>query len=105
VTDAPYMLLAPPVRPDKRAVIPAVTHADGTARVQTVRREQNPLYYDLIERVGRHCGVPVILNTSFNVRGEPIVCTPEDAYRCFTKTGIDVLVMGRTVTFKPEVAP
>jgi len=86
-------------------VIPAVTHADGTGRVQTVRREQNPLYYDVIERVGQRSGVPVVINTSFNVRGEPIVCTPEDAYNCFAKTGIDILVMGRAVLYKPEIKP
>jgi carbamoyltransferase len=103
VEDAPYMLLAPPVFKDKHEVIPAVTHADGTGRVQTVRREQNPLYYDLIDKVGQLSGVPVIVNTSFNVRGEPIVCTPKDGLDTFLKTGIDVLVMGNTITFKPEV--
>jgi carbamoyltransferase len=103
VDDAPYMLLAAPVRPEKRAVIPAVTHADGTGRLQTVRREQNPLYYDLLRRVEQVSGVPVVINTSFNVRGEPIVCTPQDAYACFAKSGIDLLVMGNTVTAKDGV--
>jgi len=93
--ESPYMLLIGDVRPDKREVIPAVTHSDGTARPQSVRRETNPLYYDVLREFERITGVPVVINTSFNVRGEPIVCTPEHAYRCFTGTGIDDLVIGR----------
>jgi carbamoyltransferase len=93
--DSPYMLLVPQVRAAWRPKLAAITHEDGTGRVQTVEREISPLYYDLIKRWGEVSGVPVILNTSFNVRGEPIVTTPENAYNTFVKTGIDVLVMGR----------
>ena len=101
--DAPFMLLVPQVRPEKRAVIPAVTHADGSARVQTVTEEVNPLYYGVIREFGRLTGVPVGLNTSFNVRGEPIVCTPQDAWHTYRTTGIDALVIGRCiVTEKPQ---
>ena len=74
--------------------LPAVTHVDYSARVQTVDRDSNPLFHDLIAEFGRRTGVPVLVNTSFNVRGEPIVCTPADAYRCFMSTAIDGLVMG-----------
>jgi carbamoyltransferase len=80
--------------------IPAVTHVDYSARVQTVERETNPDYYDLIREFERQTGCGVIVNTSFNVRGEPIVCTPEDAYRCFMRTHIDVLVLGPYVLDK-----
>ena len=99
--ESPFMLLVPPVRADKRAVIPAVTHADGTGRVQTVTRESNELYYDVIRQFASLTGVPVLLNTSFNVRGEPIVCTPRDAVNCFLKTGLDYLVLGNTLASKP----
>jgi carbamoyltransferase len=100
--DAPYMLLVPNVRPEMRSVIPAVTHQDGTARVQTVTEDTNPLFYRLIKKFGERTGVPVLINTSFNVRGEPIVCTPQDAYNTFVHTGIDALVIGRfLVTAKP----
>jgi carbamoyltransferase len=101
---SPYMLLVAPVRPDKR-VIPAVTHVDGSARIQTVDRETNPLFYDLIAEVDRLTGVPVIINTSFNVRGEPIVCTPADAYRCFVLTGMDELVLGNYLLDKRQPLP
>ncbi len=90
---SPFMLLVADVRPEKR-VIPSVTHVDGSARLQTVAPDTNPLYHDLIEEFGRQTGVPVIINTSFNVRGEPIVCTPADAYRCFMRTHMDHLVVG-----------
>ena len=100
--DAPYMLLVPPVRKDKHEVIPAVTHQDGTGRVQTVTEEQSGRYYRLIKTFADMTGVPVVINTSFNVRGEPIVCTPQDAYNTFVNTGIDVVVMGNcVVTEKP----
>ena len=100
--DAPYMLLVPKVREDKRAVIPAVTHEDGTGRVQTVTEAQHGRYYRLIKAFGEITGVPVVINTSFNVRGEPIVCTPKDAYHTFLNTGIDALVIGNcVVTDKP----
>jgi carbamoyltransferase len=92
--ESPFMLLVARVRPDKQHLVPAITHADGTARVQTVSRRQNPLYYDLIEAFGKVTGVPVLVNTSFNVRGEPIVCTPAEAFNSFSHTDMDYLVMG-----------
>lgn len=92
-TPSPYMLLVADVHENKRT-IPAVTHVDGSARIQTVRRSENPLYYDLIKAFGDRTGCPVIINTSFNVRGEPIVCTPEEAFLCFMRTNMDHLVMG-----------
>jgi carbamoyltransferase len=90
---APYMIKTYPVYPEKAGEIPSVTHVDGTARVQTVSRDVNPFYYDVIDSFYRRTGVPVVLNTSFNIRGEPIVNTPVDAVRCFYGTGIDALVM------------
>ncbi len=99
---APFMLFVANVRPDKR-VIPAVTHVDGSARLQTVSREQNPLFYDLISEFDRQTGCPIIINTSFNVRGEPIVCTPEDAWRCFMRTEMDCLVMGSFIIDKRDL--
>ncbi|MEO7996642.1 MAG: carbamoyltransferase [Gemmatimonadaceae bacterium] len=118
--DSPYMLLVAPVREDRRiptpedkknlwgidqlnvvrSDIPAVTHIDYSARIQTVTRDTNPDYYDLIENFRQLTGCAVIINTSFNVRGEPIVCTPEDAYRCFMRTHIDTLVLGSFVLEK-----
>src|SRR5438309_266777 len=112
--DSPYMLLVAPVKQERqipmsdeqrrlwgieqlnvvRSDIPAVTHIDYSARVQTVARDTNPNYYDLISEFDRLTGCPVVVNTSFNVRGEPIVCTPADAYRCFMRTHIDYLVLG-----------
>ncbi len=112
--DSPYMLLVAPVRPElripmtadqeklfgidklnvPRSTIPAVTHVDYSTRIQTVRREENPLYYDLLRAFERLTGCAVLVNTSFNVRGEPIVCTPEHAYTCFMRTEMDYLVMG-----------
>ncbi len=91
--DSPYMLLVAQVREGKR-VIPSVTHVDNSARLQTVTREQAPLYYDLIAEFEKITGVPIVINTSFNVRGEPIVCTPHDAYMCFMRTNMDHLVLG-----------
>ena len=111
--ESPYMLLVADVRKDKRlpvppeaealwgieklnvprSTVPAITHVDYSARVQTVRRDTNPLYYDIIDAFHRMTGCPVIVNTSFNVRGEPMVCTPEDAYRCFMRTDMDLLVL------------
>ncbi|MHC4469484.1 MAG: carbamoyltransferase family protein [Planctomycetota bacterium] len=99
--EAPFMLKVFPVREEKREVIPAVTHVDGSARVQTVRPEQNQRYYDIIRSFGEITGVPVILNTSFNIRGEPIVCTPADAVACYLGTGLDALILGDLVTAKP----
>jgi carbamoyltransferase len=91
--DSPYMLLVAPVREGKRT-IPAVTHVDNSARLQTVTRAESPLYYDLISEFEKITGVPIVINTSFNVRGEPIVCTPGDAYLCFMRTNMDQLVLG-----------
>jgi carbamoyltransferase len=93
-TDSPFMILTGQVRPEKRAVIPSVTHVDGSARPQTVEKEINPLYWRLIDDFGKRTGVPVILNTSFNLRGEAIVHTPTDAIRTFFSSGMDGLVIG-----------
>jgi carbamoyltransferase len=106
-TDAPFMILTFDVVPEKRNVIAAVTHADNTARVQTVTREANPRYHALISEFGKRTGVPVIMNTSFNLKGEPIVCTPKDAVRTFYSSGLDFLIMGSYVlakdpAWKPE---
>jgi carbamoyltransferase len=81
----------------ERSTLPAVTHVDYSARVQTVSRDGNPLLYDLLERFERATGCGVLVNTSFNVRGEPIVCTPDDAYRCFVNTEMDYLILGSFV--------
>jgi carbamoyltransferase len=120
--DSPYMLLVAPVKSHlrramtaeeealfgieklnvPRSTIPAITHVDYSARVQTVRREDNSLYYDLIAAFGRLTDCPMLVNTSFNVRGEPIVCTPEQAYTCFMRTGMDCLVLEDFVIQKSE---
>jgi carbamoyltransferase len=84
----------------KRSQIPAVTHVDGSARIQTVTRETNPLYWEIIDAFRKRTGCPVIVNTSFNVRGEPIVCTPADSYRCFMRTEMDYLVLETFVLSK-----
>jgi len=118
-SESPYMLLVAPVRADKlrapsgpaeglgrigaiRSVIPAVTHVDNTARVQTVDRERNPGLCALLEAFDRATGCPVLINTSFNIRGEPIVCTAADAYRCFMATNIDALVVDEFLLLKDE---
>jgi carbamoyltransferase len=93
-TDSPFMILTAQVRPEKRAIIPAVTHVDGSARPQTVEKETNPLYWRLIDEFGKRTGVPVIMNTSFNLRGEAIVHTPTDAVRTFFSSGMDALCIG-----------
>src|SRR5208283_5443723 len=110
-TESPYMLLVAPVKkelrrevpPDVkgldrlkeiRSTLPAVTHVDYSARIQTVAREDHPLLHDLLLRFERATGSGVLVNTSFNVRGEPIVCTPDDAYRCFMNTEMDYLILG-----------
>ena len=123
--ESPYMLLVAPVRQDRRvkigaeglrtmnedpdlrqrvnvvrSEIPAVTHVDYSARIQTVDEERNPRFTRLLEAFERLTGCPVLVNTSFNVRGEPIVCTPEDAYRCFLATDMDVLVLEDVVVTK-----
>jgi carbamoyltransferase len=92
--DSPFMILTAQVRPEKRDVIPSVTHVDGSARPQTVEKEINPLYYRLIDEFGKRTGVPVVMNTSFNLRGEAIVHTPTDAIRTFFSSGMDALVAG-----------
>lgn len=100
---SPFMTFAYPVRPEKRAVIPAPTHVDGTARLQTVSREANPLYWKLLRAVGDLTGVPVVLNTSFN-DNEPIVCRPEEALDCFRRTQMDVLILGNFILEKKSSA-
>ena len=92
--DSPFMILTAQVRREKRAVIPSVTHVDGSARPQTVEKEINPLYYRLIDEFGKRTSVPVIMNTSFNLRGEAIVNTPTDAIRTFFSSGMDALFLG-----------
>jgi len=123
--DSPYMLLVADVREDKRiaiseadrrlfgidklnvpkSTIPAVTHVDYSARIQTVHRQTNPRYYALIERFNELTGCPVVVNTSFNVRGEPVVCTPEDAFRCFMGTELDLLAVGNCLLDKTAQNP
>jgi carbamoyltransferase len=120
---SPYMLLVAPVRKQIRrqitkkeqqlsgldqlriirSNIPAVTHVDYSARVQTVDSDTNPLYYRTIEKFGQKYGCAVVINTSFNVRGEPIVCTPENAYLCFMRTNMDCLVMGSFLIEKEKL--
>jgi carbamoyltransferase len=117
--DSPYMLLVAPVQADLRrpvdpaakgferlkhphSTLPAITHVDGSARIQTVTREQNPLLYALLEKFEATTGCPVLVNTSFNVRGEPVVGSPDDAYRCFVHTGMDDLVMGSFLLKRSE---
>ncbi|KPJ52878.1 hypothetical protein AMJ39_06680 [candidate division TA06 bacterium DG_24] len=123
--ESPYMLLVSRVRSDRcrdmtreeeklfgverlkvvRSQIPAVTHVDYSARIQTVDKNDNPLYHRLIETFRTRCGCPVVINTSFNVRGEPIVCTPHDAYLCFMRTNMDYLIMGNYLLDKKEQPP
>ncbi len=93
-TSAKYMLFVYPFRQKGKREVPAVVHVDGSGRLQTLERLDNPLYYDLLEAYQRKTGIPIIINTSFNVRGEPIVCTPDNAVHCFLKTDIDYLVVG-----------
>ncbi len=120
--NSPYMLLVAPVREEKRftmteeqkqlfgidklniprSEIPAITHVDYSARVQTVHAETNPRFYDLISHFEKRTNCPVLINTSFNVRGEPIVYTPEDAYRCFMRTEMDYLVMENILLAKTD---
>ena len=91
---APFMLFVFDVREDRAAQIPAVRHVDGTARVQTVNRRQHPLYYDLLAAFEKRTGVPILVNTSFNTRGEPMVCSPRDAVESFWTSPLDALVIG-----------
>jgi carbamoyltransferase len=98
--DSPFMLIAKPVRPEWRDKIPAIVHVDGTARVQTVREQTNPMLYRLLKEFEALTGVPVLINTSFNIKGEPIVETPQDAVNCFLTTGVDHLVIHDTIVSK-----
>jgi carbamoyltransferase len=94
VGQSPFMLFVYDVRPEQAERIPAVRHVDGTARIQTINCEQHPLYYDLLRAFQARTGVPVLINTSFNTRGEPIVCSPRDAIECFWTSPLDALVIG-----------
>jgi carbamoyltransferase len=96
---SPFMTFAYSVRPENRDLIPAPTHVDGTGRLQTVSRNENPRYWRLIKEFGDLTGVPVLLNTSFN-DNEPIVCTPDEGIDCFRRTRMDVLVLGNTIVEK-----
>ncbi len=98
----PFMEKAFMIRPERRAEIPAVTHVDGSGRLQTVSKAQNPLFHRLIEAFAEQTNVPVVLNTSFNLKGEPIVCTPEDAVRTFFSCGLDALVIGSYLVRKTD---
>jgi len=119
--NSPYMLLVAPVKESKRlpvedadrakgldklkevrSVVPAITHVDYSARVQTIDMEHNPRFYKIIERFKQKTGSPVVINTSFNVRGEPIVNTPEDAFRCFMYTNMDALILENVVILKQD---
>lgn len=100
---SPFMLFVYDVPADKADRIPAVRHVDGTARIQTVNRNQNPRYYDVLRAFRDRTGVPVLVNTSFNTRGEPIVCTPRDAVECFWTSPLDALVIGSFLLEKPKV--
>ena len=97
------MLLVAQVREDKKNQIPAVTHVDGSARIQTVSQKQNPLFYALLKEFKKLTGCPVLLNTSFNLKGEPIVCTPQDAYSTFIRSGLDYLIMGDCILDKKQM--
>ena len=101
---SPFMLLTAQVRQEKRT-IPSVTHVDGSARLQTVSRDTNPRFHALLSAFKRRTGCPVVINTSFNIRGEPIVCTPDEAYLCFMRTGMDALVMGNHLLRKEAQPP
>jgi carbamoyltransferase len=121
-SDSPYMLIVADVKEEKRrrmspeeqalfgidklnvsrSEIPAVTHVDYSARIQTVHRDTNPAFHQLLSRFKALTGCPILVNTSFNVRGEPIVCTPEDAFRCFMGNELDLLVIGNCVLHKAE---
>jgi carbamoyltransferase len=99
---SPFMLFVDQVQPDKVNRIPAVRHVDGTARIQTINRKQSPRYYDLLKAFQARTGVPVLVNTSFNTRGEPIVCTPREALECFWTSPLDALVIGSYLLEKPS---
>jgi len=98
--EAPFMIVAYQAKADRIAQIPSVVHVDGSMRPQTVKKRVNPRFHALIEHFGKLTGVPVLLNTSFNVRGEPIVCTPNEAVRCLYSTGLDALAIGNFLVEK-----
>ena len=98
--NSPHMLIACKVRKNKKKLIPAVVHVDNTCRVQTVKKELNKKFYNLISEFKKISGIPVLLNTSFNVKGQPIVNTPEEAIKCFKNTKIDILAIGDYVVEK-----
>jgi carbamoyltransferase len=100
--ESPFMLFIADALPHRAARIPAAVHVDGTARVQTVRRDQHPMLHALLEAFAARTGVPVLINTSFNTRGEPIVCTPRDAVECFWTSPLDALVIGSCLVEKPR---
>jgi len=99
---SPFMLFVYDVLPERVDQIPAVRHVDGTARIQTINRKQHPLYHALLTAFHERTGVPVLVNTSFNTRGEPIVCTPRDAVECFWTSPLDALIIGSWLLEKPE---
>jgi len=101
-TPSPYMLFVAPVLENRRLEIPAVTHVDGSARVQTISQSENPLFFALLTAFKRVSGCPILLNTSFNVRGDPIVESPAQAYDCFMRTGMDALVLDRFLLKKED---
>ena len=96
------MLNVYPIKKKWHDKIPSVTHVDGSGRLQTIRRKQNSLYYDTLKEFGKLSGIPILINTSFNIRGEPIVCSPYDAYKCMMGTGIDCLVMDKFLIKREE---
>jgi len=100
--ESPYMLFTSQVMPEHKENLPAIIHVDGSARVQTVSKEMNPLLYKIISAFNDKTGCPLLINTSFNVRGEPIVCTPQEAYRCFMKTNMDILILGDFILRKED---
>jgi carbamoyltransferase len=121
-TESPYMLLVADVKKEKhhimtedqdslfgidklnvpRSEIPAITHVDYSARIQTVHSDTNPKYHALISKFKEKTGCPIVVNTSFNVRGEPIICTPEDAFKCFMGTELDILAIGNYLLIKED---
>ncbi|MEE8575711.1 MAG: carbamoyltransferase C-terminal domain-containing protein, partial [candidate division Zixibacteria bacterium] len=101
--DSPYMLFNFQVRQEKRELLPAITHADGSARLQTVRRPDNQVFYDIISQFEKLTGLPVLLNTSFNLRGHPIVCKPQEAFATFCSSGIDILLLGSYLVEKKNL--
>ena len=97
-----FMLMVYPIKEQWRKKIPAVTHIDGSGRLQTIKREDNNLYYDVIKEFGKLSGIPILINTSFNIRGEPIVCSPFDAYKCMMGTRIDCLVIDKYLVWRKD---